>query len=394
MEAIIGFYMFLYLFGKLLSEGVSDWRSAKTGMASPRQQAKYGSSDPNWKPAQGPAGYGLVGHLRGSWNDYWPRRTEAVRAARDARDAARAGGTDMPPAGWVQQLRAATQAGRAAVARVVDSPAGQVLIRPVGEPDRGEDQRPRTKPKPAFEVGEVRYDADRRVQWDGHQWVDAPWCAKCNTGDPGHTCAADQPYQVRLVTEPLLFSSPELTEEEARAEAAARARAAAIVGPCLERANKAKAKSATATQQPDTNTGDNMSDAAAGVRADLTTAAAGTEEAAGQIGTNASTVADLADSVSATAATMRAAVEELQQAAANIRSMIQNYADNGMAGNGLELLRQAAAGYTAAAAAHESAAGKLTQAAGIVASAAEDARAGLQNMQAAATAFASAAAAW
>lgn len=89
MEGLIIAWIMAYALVKIVSEGATDWTLARKGIVSPRLQGKYGGDA---AARRATSGYGLGQYLRESWNDYWPRRAAALKAARDARDAARARG--------------------------------------------------------------------------------------------------------------------------------------------------------------------------------------------------------------------------------------------------------------------------------------------------------------
>lgn len=82
MELILGVIVVTMLMGKAVSNAKLDHTYAKRGDVSPRLKAKYGTA----AEARRKVGkYGFHNHLRDAWNDYWPRRTDALLAARNAR---------------------------------------------------------------------------------------------------------------------------------------------------------------------------------------------------------------------------------------------------------------------------------------------------------------------
>lgn len=84
MEIFAAVILVTWLLSKTVSAAKLDHSYAKQGLVSPRLEAKYGSKD---KAAAKVAKYGFFDHLRDAWRDYWPRRTDALIAARDARAA-------------------------------------------------------------------------------------------------------------------------------------------------------------------------------------------------------------------------------------------------------------------------------------------------------------------
>src|SRR4051812_2851644 len=65
---------------RTVSDAVVDNNLAKKGIVSPRMERKHGAS-----ASAKVDRYGFTDFLRDAWNDYWPRRTDALIAARDAR---------------------------------------------------------------------------------------------------------------------------------------------------------------------------------------------------------------------------------------------------------------------------------------------------------------------
>jgi hypothetical protein len=143
----------VWLMSKVVTEARIDHAYARQGLVSPRLETKYGSRD---KAAAMVAKYGPFDYLRDSWRDYWPRRTAAMVAARDARAA---DGTSRV------RFRDRLAAGRDAVTRVVQPPPAaanpaleQPQPQPVFDPDVPEpdtdpaetevEATPDPKPKP------------------------------------------------------------------------------------------------------------------------------------------------------------------------------------------------------------------------------------------------------
>lgn len=153
---------------KAITDGRIDHTYARQGLVSPRLQAKYGSDT---AAREETAGYGLFGHIRAAWLDYWPRRTEALKAARDAK-ATNPG----------ERVRLRDQL--AAAKRVVVG-VGRKLVEPVPtkaerQPAEVVEEKP-AEPAPALAVetgdvdpGTVRITDDGREQWDGAEWQPVP----------------------------------------------------------------------------------------------------------------------------------------------------------------------------------------------------------------------------
>src|SRR5262249_5055283 len=84
-RSVMGLFLALVLFAWLIAKAVQDARLdytyARQGIVSPRLHAKYGRAD---TAAARVAKYGFFDHLRDAWRDYWPRRTDALIAARNA----------------------------------------------------------------------------------------------------------------------------------------------------------------------------------------------------------------------------------------------------------------------------------------------------------------------
>jgi hypothetical protein len=100
MGAIVFIVLISWLIAQVIKQAKLDYTYARQGLVSPRLQAKYGDN-----AAGLVAKYGLLDFVRDAWRDYWPRRTQALIAARDARAA---GGTRP-------SLRSRIAAGRNAV---------------------------------------------------------------------------------------------------------------------------------------------------------------------------------------------------------------------------------------------------------------------------------------
>lgn len=83
MEILLGIAVYTWLIQRLWAAARTEHELAKKGTVPPRMEAKYGGK----AAAAMVAKYGFLDHLRDAWHDYWPRRTEALIAARDAKAA-------------------------------------------------------------------------------------------------------------------------------------------------------------------------------------------------------------------------------------------------------------------------------------------------------------------
>lgn len=167
--------VFVYALAKIVSDTTVDYALAKRGKVSPRLERKHGGQA---AARRATAGYGLRGYLAASWNDYWPRRAEALKAARDAKAAGSA-------PRFRDRLRVATGTLRKLVDPVPTKDAdGQ-------DPQPTEPEQRTAPPPPALAVdsgdvepGTVRYTDAGREQWDGEQWRPAPDLPAPSPEDP------------------------------------------------------------------------------------------------------------------------------------------------------------------------------------------------------------------
>lgn len=84
MGILIAVILVCWVMSKAVSDAKLDHTYAKRGAVSPRLKAKYGGGD---RAAAKCAKYGFTDFLRDAWRDYWPRRTDALIAARNMRTA-------------------------------------------------------------------------------------------------------------------------------------------------------------------------------------------------------------------------------------------------------------------------------------------------------------------
>jgi len=115
MGIFLAIALVAWLAGKAVSDGKLDHNYAKQGLVSPRLQARYGTTD---RSSGLLPKYGLANHVRDAWRDYWPRRTQALVAARDARAAG--GG----PPRMRDRFATAQRSVLAAVSKKPERPAG------------------------------------------------------------------------------------------------------------------------------------------------------------------------------------------------------------------------------------------------------------------------------
>lgn len=164
MELLLGAAVYALLVMKLWTAARNDHELAKQGIVPPRQQARYGDA-----AAGKVAKYGFTDFLKDAWNDYWPRRTEALIAARDAKAA-----NPGRKVSWRERL---------AAAKTKVTGWGEKLVTPVGEKKPAVDepvvpaQRADPDVTPALAVdagdvppGTVRFTDDGAEEWTGTAW--------------------------------------------------------------------------------------------------------------------------------------------------------------------------------------------------------------------------------
>jgi hypothetical protein len=84
VDLLLAIALLTWLVGRAFNDARVDHTYAKQGLVSPRLEHKYGTRE---KAASMVAKYGFLDFLRDAWRDYWPRRTEALIAARNAKAA-------------------------------------------------------------------------------------------------------------------------------------------------------------------------------------------------------------------------------------------------------------------------------------------------------------------
>lgn len=110
---------------KVLGDSIDDFRQGRSGSVPARMEAHHGSAGAAAKLPK----YGFTDHLRDNWRDMWARRTEAMVAARDAKDVNGDGRVSLRER-W---LAAKAVMSRTAT-KVKAHPVTRALIDPVGEP--------------------------------------------------------------------------------------------------------------------------------------------------------------------------------------------------------------------------------------------------------------------
>lgn len=165
MDLLIGAAFVAWCLMKAWGTARTEHELAQKGIVPPRMAAKYGTAEAARKVAR----YGFTDFLRDAWNDYWPRRTEALVAARNAK-AENPGGR----VSFKQRLRAGVEAVQRSVQAGIDK--AKAAREPKSAP------KPRTDPTPtplATESGDVD-PGTRRMgdhgweEWDGTEWRPAP----------------------------------------------------------------------------------------------------------------------------------------------------------------------------------------------------------------------------
>lgn len=142
MEIIVGAMVIAAIISSAIHNAKLDHAYAKQGMVSPRLEARYGgAAAARAKVAQ----YGFFDFLRDAWRDGWSRRTDALIAARNARDA------KGRPVSWRDRFRAArtTIATAPAVAAAAPAPGRTTPTDPGPDPDPAPATPPADPPDPA-----------------------------------------------------------------------------------------------------------------------------------------------------------------------------------------------------------------------------------------------------
>jgi hypothetical protein len=165
VSAFIAILLMMYAGKKAIGDAIVDNNLAKQGIVSPRMQAKHGQS-----AAAKVAKYGLSDFLRDAWNDYWPRRADALIAARNAKAA---------NPGEKVRFRDRLAAGTAVIRRGVQksAPAVRRLVEPV-PPKTTAVPVPAVDPAPALAVdtGDVDEGTRRFVDGGGQEeYRDGQW---------------------------------------------------------------------------------------------------------------------------------------------------------------------------------------------------------------------------
>lgn len=165
MELLIGAAIYALIIQKLWAEARTDHELAKQGKISPRLEAKYGAG-----AAAKVAKYGFLDHLRDAWNDYWPRRTDALIAARDAKAA---------NPGEKVRLRDRLAAARNVVGGIAKkaaaSPVVQSLIKPVEPKPAATTPEPVGAPPLAVDTGDVPDGTRRFTDTGQEEFRDGRW---------------------------------------------------------------------------------------------------------------------------------------------------------------------------------------------------------------------------
>lgn len=162
MDLILGAIVIAILVKKVVADSIVDHDYAKRGKVSPRMRAKYGP-----RAEAQVAQYGFTDFLRDAWRDYWPRRTEALVAARDAKAEAKARGESV---GFRQRLAHARGVLERTYHRVVDPVERKPA--PAPEPAAEEPVTPLVdSADPDREPGTRRVNAIGEWEWwDGNHW--------------------------------------------------------------------------------------------------------------------------------------------------------------------------------------------------------------------------------
>jgi hypothetical protein len=165
VELLIGAAIYALIIQKLWAEARTDHELAKQGKISPRLEAKYGAG-----AAAKVAKYGFLDHLRDAWNDYWPRRTDALIAARDAKAA--------NPGGKVRlrdRLAAARNVVGGIAKKAAASPVVQSLIKPVEPKPAATVPEPVGAPPLAVDTGDVPDGTRRFTDTGQEEFRDGRW---------------------------------------------------------------------------------------------------------------------------------------------------------------------------------------------------------------------------
>lgn len=153
-----------WLVKRTVSDAIVDNSLAKKGIVSPRMEGKHGAS-----AAAKVEKYGFFDFLRDAWNDYWPRRTDALIAARDAKAA---------NPGEKVRLRDRLAAAKAVVTATAKKVAASPVVRKLVDPVERKPQSERA-PDPAVEdpyamadpqPGTRRFTDTCVEEWDGCAW--------------------------------------------------------------------------------------------------------------------------------------------------------------------------------------------------------------------------------
>lgn len=161
MEVFLAVALVSWMFTRAIGDARVDHTYAKQGKVSPRLKAKYG------KDARGKvARYGFLHFVRDAWHDYWPRRTEALIAARNAQ-AANPGERVRTRDRWAAATRVMAVAGRKFIGAVPVKPKTDEQAKPTpAEPAPA----PRVVDTGDVPPGTVRYTDAGRERWNGDEW--------------------------------------------------------------------------------------------------------------------------------------------------------------------------------------------------------------------------------
>jgi hypothetical protein len=165
VEILLAVMLLTWAVKRTVSDAIVDNNLAKQGIVSPRMERKHGAT-----AAAKVDRYGFTDFLRDAWNDYWPRRADALIAARDAKAA-----NPGEKVRFRDRLAAAKDVVVNGARKVAASPVVRKLVEPV-------ERKPRPEPEPAadeipdatryadLEPGTRRNTDDGDEEWDGYAW--------------------------------------------------------------------------------------------------------------------------------------------------------------------------------------------------------------------------------
>lgn len=167
MELLLGAMVWALILAKVWAAARTDHELAKQGKISPRLEAKYGSAANARAKVDK---YGFFDFLRDAWNDYWPRRTEALIAARDAKAA-----NPGQPVRLRDRITAAARVVAGAARRVADAPIVRRVLDPIEPRPAADMPPPEPEPPLAVDLDDVDEGTRRFTDTGEEEFFNGEW---------------------------------------------------------------------------------------------------------------------------------------------------------------------------------------------------------------------------